>query len=89
MRYAIEFKPSADKALRRLPETAQRRIVRAVDGLVDNPRHRGAKKLAGEEDLWRIRVGDFRVVYEIHDDQLVVLVVRVGHRKDIYGGDGS
>ncbi|MBI2827616.1 MAG: type II toxin-antitoxin system RelE/ParE family toxin [Planctomycetia bacterium] len=86
--YAIEFLASADRALRRLPVTIQRRIIAAVDRLADNPRPRGSAKLAGEEDAWRIRVGEYRVLYEIEDDRLVVLVVRVGHRKDLYRRGG-
>ena len=83
-RHAIEFHPSADKALRKLPVGTQRRIVAAVERLADDPRPPGCVKLAGDENLWRIRVGDYRVVYEIHDKRLLVLVVRVGHRRDVY-----
>ncbi len=83
-RYAIEFQPSADKALRRLPATVQRRIVTAVESLADDPRPAGCVKLAGDDNLWRIRVGAYRVVYEVHDQRLVVLIVRLGHRGDVY-----
>ncbi|MBI3838161.1 MAG: type II toxin-antitoxin system RelE/ParE family toxin [Planctomycetia bacterium] len=83
-RYAIEFLPSADRQLQRFPAEIQRRIVRAVETLADEPRPPGAVKLAGTESVWRIRVGPYRVLYEIHDKRLLVLVVRVGHRKDIY-----
>ncbi|MBI4859577.1 MAG: type II toxin-antitoxin system RelE/ParE family toxin [Candidatus Riflebacteria bacterium] len=55
-----------------------------IDGLSQNPRPPGVKKLAGEEHLCRIRVGDHRVVHEIQDDRLLVLVVRIGHRRDVY-----
>lgn len=82
--YAVEFLPSAEKALKRLPIVAQRRIVLAVAELADNPRPVGSVKLAGDENAWRIRVGDYRVLYDIRDRQLVVLVVRLGHRKDVY-----
>jgi mRNA interferase RelE/StbE len=84
--YAIEFVKSADRALQDLPDEIQRRIVRAVEALATDPRHRGSVKLSGEENLWRIRVGQYRVVYTIDDDKLVVLVVRVAHRKDVYRG---
>ena len=83
-RYEVFFAPSADRALRRLPVDAQRRIVLAVANLADEPRPPGVVKLAGGENLWRIRLGIYRVVYEIHDDRLVVLVLRVAHRKDVY-----
>ncbi len=83
-RYEILFAPSVERALRKLPTDAQRRIVRAVEALSDDPRPDGVKKLAGDENLWRIRVGDYRIVYEIHDRRLVVLILRVAHRKDVY-----
>lgn len=82
--YTIEFAASADKALSRLPVATQRRIVAAVETLADDPRPPGVVKLAGDDNLWRIRVGDYRVVYEIHQRRLTVLIVRLGHRKDIY-----
>ena len=83
-RYAITFKPSADRELRRLPVEVQRRIVRAVEPLAENPRPAGVVKMSGDENLWRIRVGAYRIIYEIHDDRLVVLVLRVGHRQNVY-----
>jgi len=83
-RYAVAFQPSADKALRKLVVRVQRRIVAAVELLADNPRPAECVKLAGDENLWRIRVGDYRVVYEIHDKRLVILVVSIGHRRDVY-----
>jgi mRNA interferase RelE/StbE len=82
--YKVFFKSSADRQLRKLPEAMQRRVVVEVEALAHNPRPRGVVKLAGHENLWRIRVGDHRVVYEIHDDRLVVLVLRLAHRKDVY-----
>ena len=82
--YKVSFKPSADRQLRKLPAAAQRRIVGKVAALAFNPRPAGVVKLAGDENLWRIRIGDFRVIYEIHDDRLVVLVLRVANRKDVY-----
>ncbi len=85
-RYVVYFKPSAHKALRKLPESVQKRIVAAVEGLQDDPRPPGSVKLSGELDIWRIRVGDYRVVYTIDDDDLIVLYVRIAHRKDVYRG---
>ena len=83
-RYAVYFKPSADRQLAKLPRDDQRRIVTAVEALADDPRPPGAVKITGDGNLWRIRVGDYRIVYEIHNDRLVVLVLRVAHRKDVY-----
>lgn len=82
--YTVELRPSARRELLKLPRPDQRRLIRAMDALADNPRPRGIKKLAGPDDLYRIRVGDYRVVYTIQDDRLIVLVVRIGHRKDVY-----
>ena len=84
--YRVLFKTSADRALKKLPENIQRRIVGEVAMLAHNPRPAGVIKLTGAENLWRIRIGVYRVVYEIHDDRLVVLVLRVAHRKDVYRG---
>jgi mRNA interferase RelE/StbE len=83
-RYKVLVKPSADRALRKLPATVQKRIVVAIAELADDPRPPGAVKLSGEEDLWRIRVGSYRVVYEIRDAMLLVMVLRIAHRKDVY-----
>lgn len=60
------------------------RLVEAIDKLAENPRPRGCKKLAGRYDLYRIRVGRYRVVYAIRDEVLVVVIVAIGHRRDVY-----
>ena len=70
--------------MRSLPRAAQVRIAPKIEALADEPRPPGVKKLAGEEELYRIRVGDYRVIYAIEDAELVVLVVMVGDRKDVY-----
>jgi len=67
-------------------EAVQRRIVAAMEGLAADPRPPGCVKLQGEDELWRIRLGDYRVVYAVRDEKLMVLVVRVAHRKDVYRG---
>ncbi len=85
-RYSVTFARAADRQLKKLPADAQRRIVRVVEPLEDEPRPVGAVKLTGEEHLWRIRVGTYRVVYSIDDQRLLVVVVRVRHRKDAYRG---
>ena len=86
VRYSVVLAPSADKQLKKLPRDAQRRIVLALEKLADAPRPRGAVKLAGEDELWRIRVGTYRAVYTIDDEKLVVLMLRIAHRKDAYRG---
>lgn len=84
MSYVIHFTPAAARQLGRLDPPLQRRIAGAVDALSEDPRPSGVKKLAGAGDLWRIRVGDYRVVYQIHDRRLIVLIVTIGHRGDVY-----
>ena len=84
MVYDVKFSPAADRALSKLDLQDQRRIIRRVEDLAVNPRPPGVKKLAGPAALWRIRVGDYRVIYQIKDEVLLVLVVNVGHRGDVY-----
>ena len=64
----------------------QVRLRRRIDSLAENPRPQGIKKLAGEEDLYRLRVGDYRIIYQIQEKRLIVLVVGVGHRTEVYRG---
>ena len=80
----IDFRPSALKAYNHLPRAERIRVERAIDALASQPRPAGAKKLVAELDLWRIRVGSHRVIYKIEDDKLLILVVKIGHRKDVY-----
>jgi mRNA interferase RelE/StbE len=84
--YRIQFAPSARRQLEDLPRKVQQRIAAHVDQLAFNPRPRGSIKLEREDDLYRIRVGKYRVIYAIQDDELIVLVLRVGHRRDVYRG---
>ena len=86
MAYHVELLPRAYRDLKRLRRAMQIRIAVVLRELANDPRPAGVVKLAGTEKLWRIRVGDYRVVYEIHDDRLIVLVLRVAHRKDAYRG---
>jgi mRNA interferase RelE/StbE len=82
--YRIEVAPAAVRQLRKLDQVARRRIQAAIELLADDPRPAAAKKLVGGGGEWRVRTGDYRIVYEIRDDVLVVLVVAVGHRREIY-----
>ena len=82
--FKIQYARSAEKELDKLPRSAVLRIRSAIDGLVTNPHPRGSKKLQGEDDTYRIRVGDYRVIYEVHQKEIVVLIVRIRHRKDAY-----
>lgn len=86
MTYRIVLAPAAVRQLRKLDPPARRRIQAAVELLSTDPRPTGAKKLVGGEGEWRVRTGDYRIVYEIHDRKLVVLVLALGHRREIYRG---
>jgi len=86
MAYRIEVKPQAEKALAKIANPHRRRLARAIDRLARNPRPAGCVKLAGADDAYRIRVGDYRIVYEIRDRVLVVCIIRVAHRKDVHRG---
>ena len=83
MAYRVVITPAANRAIARLPATVRRRIADRLAALAENPRPAGSIKLAGE-DTYRIRVGDYRIIYAIEDDRLIVLVIDVGHRRDIY-----
>jgi len=82
--YRVDIARRAIKALAALPRREQQRIRAAIDLLADNPRPPGCVALAGEPRAYRVRVGDYRIVYEVFDDRLVVQVVRLGHRRDVY-----
>lgn len=82
--YEIQYDPHALKELTKLDRAVARRIVKSVDALASDPRPRGCRPLAGYPDLWRIRVGDYRVIYTIRDAELLVLALRVAHRGAVY-----
>jgi mRNA interferase RelE/StbE len=84
MTYRVDVAPAAVRQLRKLAPPARRRIQAAIELLAEQPRPSGATKLVGGEGEWRVRTGDYRIVYEIHDSMLLVLVVAVGHRREIY-----
>jgi mRNA interferase RelE/StbE len=81
--YRLEFTPGADRQFRKLPKNIQTRLKPHIDALTQNPRPSGAEKLTGE-DAYRLRVGDYRVLYEVYDKRLLVLVVKIGHRREVY-----
>ncbi|HUX40354.1 MAG TPA: type II toxin-antitoxin system RelE/ParE family toxin [Rectinemataceae bacterium] len=82
--YSIEWKASAAKELRKLPKPVIARILAAVETLVVNPRSDGVRKLTDTESTYRIRIGDYRVVYNVYDRKLIIEVIRVRDRKDAY-----
>ena len=83
-RYRVDLTRTAAKQLDELPGRDRRRVVAKIDALAQDPRPHGVEKLAGEEAAYRVRVGDYRIVYEIHDDVLRVIVIRIGHRREVY-----
>ncbi len=84
MTYEIRFAPAAARQLRKFDPPVRRRIQAVVELLADDPRPPAATRLVGGAGEWRVRTGDYRVIYEIQDKVLLVLVLRVGHRRDVY-----
>lgn len=84
MSYQIQFSPASARQLRKLDGHSQRRIQAVVELLAQEPRPTGAKKLVGGHGEWRVRTGNYRIIYEIDDGVLVVLVLAVGHRREVY-----
>lgn len=86
MPYEVRFRPSARKELDKLPNELFARIAPRIDQLAQTPRPPGLTKLSGHQNLYRIRVGDYRIVYEVPDDQRVVIILIVAHRRESYRG---
>lgn len=84
MTYVVELAPSAARSLRKLDAKARVRVQAALELLAEEPRPPAATRLVGGSGEWRVRTGDYRIVYEIHRGRLLVLVLAVGHRKDVY-----
>jgi mRNA interferase RelE/StbE len=82
--YATQFKPLALRQLEKLPREVQKRITAKIETLRETPFPPGCKKLEAVTDAWRIRVGDYRVIYQVHRGMLLILVVTIGHRRDVY-----
>jgi mRNA interferase RelE/StbE len=86
MTYSVFFHPAAKRELSRLLPADQRRVLAEITSLTDNPRPRGCAKLAGFRNVWRIRVGAYRVVYRIGNAELIVEIIRIAHRREVYRG---
>ena len=86
MAYTIYLTKSAAKDLAAIPRKTLQHIDSTIQSLADNPRPLGSTKLQGEDDLYRIRKGNFRIIYKIEDKALIVTVIRVGNRRDVYRG---
>ena len=83
MSYSITILRTAQKQLKHINHQDQSRIISTIKSLANNPRPEGCRKLIGRS-AWRIRVGSYRIIYEINDDALCILVVTIGHRRDVY-----
>lgn len=84
MSYRVEFTAAAARQVKKLPRQVRDRVLNAISDLAREPRPHGAKKLVGEQTAWRIRIGDYRVIYDVFDTELTVSVVRTAHRREIY-----
>ncbi len=81
--YKIGFRTSAEKELRKIPPSDLARLIERISSLSGNPRPSGSRKLS-QEEKYRLRQGNYRIVYSVDDDEKAVLIVKIGHRKDIY-----
>jgi len=86
MVYSIEFRPTVLKSLKRFPKKDLVRIKKKIEELGQNLPEPNTTKMKGNNSFHKIRTGDYRIIYEIHDDRVVILVVKIGHRKDVYKG---
>jgi mRNA interferase RelE/StbE len=84
MAFRVEWKKSTRKDLRKLPASTVERIVETVEGLAENPFPHGVEKLSGSEHAYRVRLGDYRIVYEVVTESKLIEIQRVRHRKDVY-----
>ena len=82
-KYSLSFKASVAKDLRQIPKGDVQSILKRIEGLADDPRPSGSEKLSGQE-RFRVRQGTYRIIYEIKDQELIVMVVKIGHRRDVY-----
>ena len=84
MKCRIEFKRSAAKALKKIPRSDRRKIRDKIDSLAEDLPDPATTKMNGENPFHKIRVGDYRIIYEIHQGALIILILKIGHRKDVY-----
>ena len=84
MQYSIEFRPAVFKSLKQFPKKDLVRLKKKIEALGTNLPNSNITKMKGNNPFHKIRSGDYRIIYEIHDDKVVILIVKVGHRKDVY-----
>ena len=82
--YVLEYKATVAKELRQLPKTQLKRVLKRIQQLAKNPRSVGCVKLQGTDNIYSVRQGDYRIIYTINDGSVTVLVIKIGHRKDVY-----
>lgn len=84
MTYRVAIAPLARRQIRKLPREVQKRVIKLIEKLASDPRPGGVKKLLGEKNLYRVRSGEYRVIFQIHDREFVVLVLKAAHRREAY-----
>lgn len=84
MTYEVEITPAAKRQIKKLTKSIQQLIVKRLEELVETPRPPGVLKMETEENLYRVRVGDYRIIYQVQDRMLLIVVVKVGHRGNVY-----
>jgi len=84
MKFKIAYKKSVSKDLSSLPKATVEQILSSIKRLATNPTPQGYKKLKGESGLYRIRVGTYRVIYEVHKEEITIFIIKIGHRKNVY-----
>jgi mRNA interferase RelE/StbE len=82
--YKIEISATAERQLKKLPREDTVRILRSISLLAGNPRPVGCRKLSGYDDIYRIRIGNYRAIYEIDGKRIIVVILKIGHRKEVY-----
>jgi len=82
--YQIQFTTAAARQVKKLPRPARDKVLAVIATLADDPRPHGSRKLTGEDDAWRVRVGDYRVIYDVADTLLEITVIRAAHRREAY-----
>ena len=84
--FKLVFRRSAARDLRRIPKRDVARILSRIRALTTEPRPRGVEKLIGQQQRYRLRQGRYRIIYEIQDEEVLIVVVKIGHRRDVYRG---
>ncbi|MDR1513298.1 MAG: type II toxin-antitoxin system RelE/ParE family toxin [Propionibacteriaceae bacterium] len=84
MTYRVDLTAAAARQIKKLPRPARDRVLDAIEDLAEDSRPHGARKLVGEQHAWRVRVGEYRVIYDVLDTELTVTVVRTAHRREVY-----